>query len=680
MIDWLACVIVRVVGWLLCRLPPGACVRLGMGLGWLASWAQPKRMRVGVQNLRAAYGERPIPPPVASPQATVGHQADVAASRHATGGGMTPARAARMARQVFAQLGAGFMEMLRLPAIDQAYVERYIQFQHLEHYTAGQRSGRPVIVLTGHLGNWELCSIAGALADMPVLAVARAQDNLPRLYRLLVSYRESKGCRIVHKGGAVRQLLRALHRREVVAIVADQASRQGRFVEFFGRPALFASGPFEMAWSANALLLPVFIHRVRGAYHRIEFEPLMDLRELAQDKSAGVRQGIEQFAGVLRRHIERDPAQWLWLHKRWKHTPTRRVLVLSDGKLGHVKQSFTVLQAIAEHVEDCREQVVEVRYRSRAHRALAVAWAGLMPGAFGAWWCLRRVLTAASWTEVAAAGADLVISCGAATAPVARLAASANGAKAIVIMNPAPVPLSRFALAFVPAHDRVETNGHVVRTRGAVSRVTPEGLRSARERLRRHPQFRPPASSAWEARPMVALIFGGDTDLYQMTTSFAEALVRQVLAVCEAHDLGCLVTTSRRTPAAVEQLLTERLGAHPRCWLLLRAGRDPLQGTLEGMLGWARVAVVTGESVSMVSEACASGCHVIVVEPPLRRHGARRLPKPRRLVQELSREGYLHLHPLPEVGHAVRRCLSEEQPPRRLDTYAQVRDAVKRVL
>ncbi len=651
MIDWLACSLVKILGWLLCRLPPELCVRLGMGLGWLASWLQPKRMRVGAQNLRAAYGEQ-----------------------------MTPQRATRMARQVFAQLGAGVIEMLRLPAIDQAYVDRYIQFHGLEHIAAAKRSGRPVILLTAHYGNWELASIAGAMNGLAVLALARAQGNLPKLYQLLVSYREAKGCRIVHKGGAVRQLLRALERRELVAIVADQSSRHGEFVEFFGRPALFASGPFGMAWTTKALLVPVLIHRVRGPFHRIEFEPPIDLRQRPMEKLPAIRDGMERFAAVLRRHIERDPVQWLWLHKRWKHTPVRRVLVLSDGKLGHLKQSRTVLQAIHEQVEECRDRIVEVRYRSALWRGLAVMWASVMPGAFGAWWCLRRVLTPPSWEQISAAGADVVISCGSATAPAARLAAAANGAKAIVIMNPAPVPLRRFQLAFVPAHDRVAANSHVVRTRGAVSRVTPEGLQAARERLRRHPQFHPPAAEPWEQRPMVALIVGGDTDLYHLTTSFAEALVRQVLSVCEAYDLGCLVTTSRRTPAAVEALLAEQLGSHPRCWLLLRASRDPLDGTLEGMLGWARVAVVTGESVSMVSEACASGCHVVVVEPPLRRRGLRRLPKSHRLVQGLLKDGYVRVHPLPEVGLAVRRCVSEDRPPRRLDTYAQVRDAVKRVL
>jgi hypothetical protein len=98
------------------------------------------------------------------------------------------------------------------------------------------------------------------------------------------------------------------------------------------------------------------------------------------------------------------------------------------------------------------------------------------------------------------------------------------------------------------------------------------------------------------------------------------------------------------------------------------------------MLGWANVVVVTGESVSMVSEACASGRHVVAVEPPLRRAGLGRPPKQRRLVRALAEQGYLHLHPLPEIGHSIRRCLSDRLPIRRLDSSTILREAVGRLL
>src|SRR3989338_2903493 len=318
MLDWLACLLVRVVGGALCRLPPAAAVWVGERLGDLASWLQPKRTQAGLMNLRAAFD-----------------------------GALPPEEAGRLIRRCYRQLGAGLMELLRLPVMDRAYVDRYISVEGRRHFEQAMAGGRPVILLTGHYGNWELSSIAAALHGYPIVALARAQQKLPKLYRLLVSYRESKGCTIVHKGGAMKRLIAALDTRRLVGIVGDQASRQGLLVDFFGRPALFATGPFALAHSKDALILPAFMHRVRGPFHRLVIEPPISLRRELPEAEA-VRQGISEFAAVLTRHILEDPAQWLWMHKRWKHTPARRALVLSDGKLGHLKQSLAVVEALRD--------------------------------------------------------------------------------------------------------------------------------------------------------------------------------------------------------------------------------------------------------------------------------------------------------------------------------------------
>lgn len=654
MLDWLACALVKGSGALFCALPPSTVVQVGTALGRLAYYLQPKRARIGYLNLKAAFGER-----------------------------LTPPQARRVVRRVFGNLGAGFVEMLRLSAVDRAYMDRYVHVVDERYFDDAVASGRPVIVLTGHFGNWELCPIVAALKGHPVTALARAQDKFPKLYRMLVASRESKGCRIVHKGGALRKLVQALEQREPVGIVGDQSSRQGIFVDFFGRPALFTTGPFELAQAARALIVPAFIHRVQGPFHRLVVEPPIDLAQTTGGKDEVIRWGIERFAQILGRHVEEDPAQWLWMHKRWKRTPARRALILSDGKLGHVKQSLTVLRAMHEHSSFLTEEVIEVRYRHPLARGLALAWAWCLPR-LAPLTCLRLALEPACFRQAAGAYADLIISCGASTAPVNVLLSADNRAKSIVIMNPSPIPLRRFTLALVPAHDRIPSRRNVVRTLGALSVSSDEELEAARRQLTAHPRFRPSIAVAPE-RPVIAVLIGGDTDAYELTTGFAETLMRQVLAVCDDADGVCLVTTSRRTQPAVEQYLSDRLGSHPRCPLLLLAGRDALNGTMAGILGWARVVVVTGESVSMLSEACASGRPVVVVEPPRRPPDGRRGrgaggTKARRFIDELAAQGYVHHHPLPEVGHAIRRCLSAKTPARRLETYAAVRDAVARLL
>ena len=649
MIDWLLYWVVKCLGWALCRIPPHAAVAVGMILGHVACWCRPRRAAIGQLNLKAAFGDH-----------------------------LSPAQRRRLIERMFRHLGAGIVEMLRLPAMDAAYVRRFIRMDGLDHLERAMASGRPVVFMTGHFGNWEMCSIIMAFLGHPIVALARAQERFPRLYRFLVSARESKGCRIAHKGSAMRQLIRALSRGEPVGIVGDQASRQGVAVEFFGRPALFATGPYALAYRSRAMILPTFLSRVRGPYQHLVFEPPFDCPPERSSEEA-VAVGVERFAAILASHIERDPAQWLWVHKRWKHTPARHVLIVSDGKSGHVKQSLTVARALKERSTDVREQVIEVRYRNRVARALCLLWAWGIPAGMGGRWCLRWTLTSACFARLVNAYADIVISCGAATAPVNLLTSAENRAKSVVIMNPAPLPLRRFSLALVPSHDRVARRPSLVRIPGALTAVNEEELALAGERLSRHPQFRGDAARNGD-RAVVSVLLGGDTREYELTTAFVDGLIQQVLQACDAVDGVCLVTSSRRTPPDVERLLQQRLDRHPRCRLVLLASRDQLNGTAEGMLGLARVVVVTGESISMVTEACASGRHVLVVDPPLRKAGWGRVTKPQRYVRQLARDGYAKPLFLRELNHAIQRAVAQPRATPRLDVYAAVRDAVARLL
>ena len=82
----------------------------------------------------------------------------------------------------------------------------------------------------------------------------------------------------------------------------------------------------------------------------------------------------------------------------------------------------------------------------------------------------------------------------------------------------------------------------------------------------------------------------------------------------------------------------------------------------------------------MVSEACASGRPVVVVEPPLRRSNRMTLTKHQRFLQELAKDGYARLHPIPEVGHAIQHALKERHSVKRLDDVATVRSALTKLL
>ena len=253
-----------------------------------------------------------------------------------------------------------------------------------------------------------------------------------------------------------------------------------------------------------------------------------------------------------------------------------------------------------------------------------------------------------------------------------------NHAKSIVVMNPSPLPLRRFDLVIAPRHDALPQQPNVVLTTGAISRMSESALAEAAQRLQMHPRLRPSDPSAGR-HPVIGLFIGGDTAEYELTETFAHELATQVLAAAEAVQGDCLVTTSRRTAPVVEQKLSAQFNQHPRCRLLLMASRDALNGTMEGMLGSSDVAIVTGESISMVSEACASGRRVIVVELPLRQI-SHQTTKHQRFLQGLVQDGYVQLVVVTDIRSAIQRALDEHQPAKRLDDFSAVREAVSRLL
>ncbi len=644
MLDWLACNGVRLLGAVLCALPPSFAISLGQVLGRLAMWLQPKRKRLAAANLRAAFD-----------------------------GALQPQAVDRIVKQGFEQLGAGVPELLRLPVIDEAYVDRYVTLEGRRYFDEANASGRPVIILTGHFGNWELTSIVSAIKGYPVVALAREQKKFPRLYRMLLSYREAKGNRIVHKGNALKLLIMALKQGKRIGIVGDQASRQGVYADFFGRPALFAVGPFDLAHTYCALIVPIFIHRTRGPFHRLVIEKPIDL-SLASSKKEAIQDGAEQFAAYLKQHIQEDPGQWLWMHNRWKYTPNRRVVILSDQKAGHVKQSQALVQIMREQCPSLTVRTLDVQYRSGLSRALCLLAAAWLPGSWGARHIIEWALEPACARALLSQQSDVVVSCGAITAPVNRLWSSWIRAKSVVIMDPSPIPISRFKWVLAPRHDRLKQKANLIQTIGALTVIKEEDLQRAAVRLPLHQRYRPSANGE-RAHPVLSLFIGGDTDDYRIDAAFVDALLQAVIQACEASDAWLMVTTSRRTSPEAEAKLAERLETSTRCRLFVRASCDPLQGTMDGLLGAATVAVVTGESISMVSEACASGRSVLAVEPPLR-NARKGMTKHRWFLNDLERQGWLKVRTTQTLAQDTVAAIQNKPNAARTDPMPAIREAV----
>lgn len=183
------------------------------------------------------------------------------------------------------------------------------------------RRDGPVILVTGHVGNWEIAGYTMACVGYPTYTVARAIEN-PYLNEWIFGVRERAGQHMIYKKGAAGGVTRALDAGEAVVFVGDQdAGRKGVFVDFFGRRA---STYKSIALMAIRYRAPVLVVGCRRLGERFAFEicvPRIIRPEEWESRDKPMHWLTQEYTSELERMVRRCPEQYAWMHRRWKHRP-----------------------------------------------------------------------------------------------------------------------------------------------------------------------------------------------------------------------------------------------------------------------------------------------------------------------------------------------------------------------
>ncbi len=229
----------------------------------------------------------------------------------------SPRRIGRLARQVFVHLGKNAVDMMRMGSSTKEELDRIVSSEGLKHLDRAQKEGKGVLLLSGHIGNWELLGVYLTMKGYPISAVGKSLNN-PKLDRLLVSHRERFGLRNIARGKATREILRALHRGKCVALLIDQDTNvEGAFVDFFGRPAFTPTGPVSLSLKFGAPIVPIAIHREQDDTYHLIVRPQIELTRTG-DEAEDKRINTAHCSKILEDFIREHPAQWVWMHRRWK--------------------------------------------------------------------------------------------------------------------------------------------------------------------------------------------------------------------------------------------------------------------------------------------------------------------------------------------------------------------------
>ncbi|MFN8571668.1 MAG: lysophospholipid acyltransferase family protein [Gemmatimonadaceae bacterium] len=186
--------------------------------------------------------------------------------------------------------------------------------------TEALAAGRGVVLVTGHLGNWELSAAWLAAKGVPIDVITRRQAN-PLFDDWITRTRQALGLLVVPDAEAVRRVPRAFREGRAVGFVADQGvlGLASTFVPFFGRPAKTPRGPAVFALKyALPMIFVVAVLQPEGRYH-VVIEPI-PLRP-SGDRERDVDDAVAMFTKVLERYVRRYPEQYFWHHRRWRRQP-----------------------------------------------------------------------------------------------------------------------------------------------------------------------------------------------------------------------------------------------------------------------------------------------------------------------------------------------------------------------
>jgi KDO2-lipid IV(A) lauroyltransferase len=295
-VDYAVYLVVRLIVCFLQALSWNAARKVAGALAWLAYRVDRRHRQVAADNLR-----------------------------HAFPGRFNEAELDRLVRSVYRHFCTLLIEIILMPRkLHPQNWRRHFDLGGGRRVVDHLLSGRPLLIVTGHFGNWEMAGYALGLFGFTTHAVARELDN-PHLDAFLRRFRERTGQKILAKKGDFEQMQAVLDGGGVIATLADQdAGQRGLFVDFFGRPASTHKAIALLALEHRVPLAVAGIPKVAEPMgYRLEVEDIILPEEYA-DQPDAVRSITQRFTSALERLVRRHPEQYFWLHRRWKHQPQPR--------------------------------------------------------------------------------------------------------------------------------------------------------------------------------------------------------------------------------------------------------------------------------------------------------------------------------------------------------------------
>ncbi len=300
--DWAVYAVLRLVICVVQAMSLDACRGLARWIAWLAVDRLRIRDQVLEENLRQAFPDA------------------------------TDARRRDLKRQMWEHLVLMICEIAHAPRrIHQTNWYRYLSIPERRRLVAHLLDDRPLVMVSGHFGNFEMAGFTAGLLGFPTYAIARELDNR-YVHRYLDDFRRVKGQYMISKDGSANEVKEHLDRRRTILLLADQhAGPKGCWIEFFGRPASYHKAVAVFALTADAPLVVCSVRRTGNPMHlEIGLEGEIDPRSMPPELK-GIEPLTQWYNDRLEAIVRRTPGQYWWLHRRWKGEPPKKGRAAAKG-------------------------------------------------------------------------------------------------------------------------------------------------------------------------------------------------------------------------------------------------------------------------------------------------------------------------------------------------------------
>jgi KDO2-lipid IV(A) lauroyltransferase len=272
-------------------LPLNISMLVGRSLAYAGYLVDRKRRKIAEENLRKAYGEE-----------------------------LSVLMIQDIIRRSYFHLASVGIDFIKLPRIvNDNNWQQYFEVEGLEHAKKAWEEGKGIILVTGHVGNWEVLGCAMKfLFRQPVHSIAKHMENTYN-DRLLTQLREDGGQKIIFTENASRAILRVLKSNQLLGILIDQHVRENNvFVDFFGQKAATTRSVATLSLKTDAPVIMLFARRLEGGYRfKVTLGKPVEI-EKTGDLEKDIFNLTQRCTNIIESRIRERPHEWLWIHRRWK--------------------------------------------------------------------------------------------------------------------------------------------------------------------------------------------------------------------------------------------------------------------------------------------------------------------------------------------------------------------------